>query len=50
MINDNVQAIILAAGKSTRFNTGSSKLVERICGKEMIVHTTNVLKPVLLSL
>ena len=44
MINDNVQAIILAAGKSTRFNTGSSKLVERICGKEMIVHTTNVLK------
>ncbi|HBR70771.1 TPA: hypothetical protein DIC20_00445 [Candidatus Dependentiae bacterium] len=44
MINDKVQAIILAAGKSTRFNTDSSKLVERICGKEMIVHTTSLLK------
>jgi len=44
MVNKNVQAIILAAGKSTRFNTGKSKLVERICGKEMVVHTTSLLE------
>jgi len=44
MINDKVQAVILAAGKSTRFSTDSSKLVERICGKEMIIHTTSLLK------
>jgi len=44
MANDKIQAIILAAGKSTRFNTGGSKLTERICGKEMIIHTTRILE------
>jgi len=44
MINNKVQAIILAAGKSKRFATGTSKLVERICGKEMIIHTTSLLE------
>lgn len=44
MINDTVQAIILAAGKSTRFNNGTSKEIAPICGKEMIVHTTSLLE------
>lgn len=44
MANEKIQAIILAAGKSTRFNTGRSKLTERICGKEMIIHTTRILE------
>lgn len=33
-----IQAIILAAGKSTRFNTGNSKLLEKLCGQEMILY------------
>ncbi len=37
-----IQAIILAAGKSTRFNTGRSKLLERLCGQEMILYTTKL--------
>lgn len=44
MINDTVQAIILAAGKSTRFNNDTSKELASICGKEMIVHTTSLLE------
>lgn len=40
----NVQAIILAAGKSTRFNTKRTKLLEKICGKEMIVYPLELLK------
>lgn len=40
----NIQAIILAAGKSTRFNTGKSKLVEKICGQEMILYPTKLLE------
>lgn len=43
MSNARVQAVILAAGKSSRFNNDRSKLVEPICGKEMIVHTTQLL-------
>src|SRR5579871_4996801 len=38
----NVQAIILAAGKATRFGTGKSKLLEKICGQEMILYPTKV--------
>jgi len=44
MINNNIQAVILAAGRSTRLNTGNSKLVAPICGKPMLIHTTNVLE------
>ncbi len=44
MVNNKIQAVILAAGKSARFNTGNSKLIERICGKEMIIHTTRLLE------
>jgi bifunctional UDP-N-acetylglucosamine pyrophosphorylase/glucosamine-1-phosphate N-acetyltransferase len=39
-----IQGIILAAGKSTRFKTNNSKLLEKICGQEMILFTTKLLK------
>lgn len=41
-----VQAIVLAAGKSTRFNTQKSKLLEKICGQEMIVYVTKTLQAI----
>ena len=44
MFSNKVQAIILAAGKSTRFNTGRTKLLEKICGQEMILYTTRLLE------
>lgn len=44
MISKNVQAVILAAGRSARFNTDQSKLLARICGKEMILYTTSLLE------
>ena len=34
----NTQAILLAAGKSTRLQTGNTKLVEKICGQEVILY------------
>jgi len=43
-MNTNLQAIILAAGKSSRFKTNSSKLLEKICGQEMILYVTNLLE------
>ena len=43
MFSNKVQAIVLAAGKSTRFNTGRTKLLEKICGQEMILYTTRLL-------
>lgn len=39
---NHIQAIILAAGKSTRFNTGRTKLAEKICGQEIITYVTTV--------
>lgn len=39
----NCQAIILAAGKSSRFNTGRSKLVEPICGQPMVLYPVQVM-------
>ena len=39
----NVQAVILAAGKSSRLKTGKTKLVEKICGREMILYPTTLL-------
>ena len=38
-----IQAIVLAAGKSSRFKTGRTKLMEKICGREMILYPTEVL-------
>ena len=43
MFGQKMQAIVLAAGKSSRFQTGKSKLVETICGQEMILFSTNLL-------
>lgn len=40
----NLQAIVLAAGKSTRLNTDKSKMIEKICGQEMILYTTRLLE------
>ncbi len=37
-----VQAVILAAGKSSRFKTGKTKLVEKLCGQEMVVYPTKL--------
>jgi bifunctional UDP-N-acetylglucosamine pyrophosphorylase/glucosamine-1-phosphate N-acetyltransferase len=44
MIHDDTQVIILAAGKSTRFRTGKTKLLEKICGQEMIVYPTKLFR------
>ncbi len=38
----NIQAIILAAGKSSRFKTGKNKLLEKICGQEMVLYPTRL--------
>jgi len=43
-MNNNLQAIILAAGKSTRFNTEKTKLAETICGQSMILFPTKLLE------
>ena len=39
-----MQAILLAGGKSSKFNTGKSKLIEKICGKEMILYPIDLLR------
>jgi len=44
MIAKKIQAIILAAGKSTRFNTGRTKLIEKICGQEMVLYPIKLFK------
>jgi bifunctional UDP-N-acetylglucosamine pyrophosphorylase / glucosamine-1-phosphate N-acetyltransferase len=38
-----VQAVILAAGKSSRFNTGTTKLSVTLCGQEMIAYPAQLL-------
>ncbi len=44
MTTKDLQAIVLAAGKSTRFKTEKSKLTEKICGREMILYVTKLLE------
>lgn len=39
-----MQAIVLAAGKSTRLKNSRNKLTEHICGQPMIVFTTKMLQ------
>jgi len=39
-----LQAIILAAGKATRFKSERSKLCEKICGQKMILYSTKLLE------
>jgi bifunctional UDP-N-acetylglucosamine pyrophosphorylase / glucosamine-1-phosphate N-acetyltransferase len=43
-MSTNIQAVILAAGKATRFNTGRTKLAETICGQAMILFPTKLLE------
>ena len=43
MQKNNIQGIVLAAGKSTRLKTGRSKLLEPICGREMVSYPTKLL-------
>ena len=43
-IINNTRAIILAAGKSTRFNTEKTKLLYSICGQAMILYPIKMLK------
>lgn len=38
-----LQAIILAAGKATRFNTNKTKLLEPICGQPMVLYPITML-------
>lgn len=40
----NIQAVILAAGKSSRFKTDKSKLLHKICGQKIIIYVTRVLE------
>src|SRR5436190_4987182 len=44
IMKNSVQAIILAAGKSTRFNTEKTKLAEPLCGQPMILFCTKLLQ------
>ena len=37
-----LEAVILAAGKSERFKTGNTKLLEPICGQAMILYATRL--------
>jgi bifunctional UDP-N-acetylglucosamine pyrophosphorylase/glucosamine-1-phosphate N-acetyltransferase len=39
----NLQAIVLAAGKSTRFNINRTKMLEKICGQEMLLYPLQLL-------
>lgn len=43
------QAVILAGGKSTRFNTGRTKLAEKICGQELILYATKLFESLSLA-
>jgi bifunctional UDP-N-acetylglucosamine pyrophosphorylase/glucosamine-1-phosphate N-acetyltransferase len=44
MLEKNLQAVLLAGGRSTRFKTGKTKLLERICGQEMVLYATSLLE------
>src|ERR1700733_13731738 len=48
-MNTKVQAIILAAGKSTRFNTEKTKLATTLCGQAMILFPTKLLEDLEIS-
>lgn len=43
-MRDKLQAIIMAAGRSSRFKTNRSKLTEKICGQAMILFVTKTLE------
>lgn len=39
---DKLQSVILAAGKSTRFNSSGTKLIEKVCGRPIVVYTAKL--------
>ena len=43
MIAD-IQAIVLAGGMTKRFNSGKTKLKEKLCGKELLLYPLSLLK------
>lgn len=43
-MKDQLQSIVMAAGRSSRFKTNRSKLCEKICGQEMILYVTKTLE------
>ncbi len=43
-LQSTLQAIVLAGGRSTRFNTGRTKLLEKICGRPMLLYITKRLE------
>lgn len=43
-VQPHVQAIVLAAGKSSRFKTGTTKLAYTLCGKEMVLYPLTMLQ------
>lgn len=45
-----VQTIILAAGRSSRFNTDTSKLLYTLCGQPMLVNVIKALQPLSLPI
>ena len=49
MMQKSLQAIVLAGGVSEHFQTGKTKLIEKICGKEMILYPLELLKTLNLS-
>lgn len=42
MHTESIQVVVLAAGKSKRFNTGSSKLLAHLCGRKIILYPMDV--------
>lgn len=43
MLNEHIQAVVLAAGKSSRLKSGNNKMLEKICGQEMILFPLKML-------
>ncbi|MFC1842326.1 bifunctional UDP-N-acetylglucosamine diphosphorylase/glucosamine-1-phosphate N-acetyltransferase GlmU [Candidatus Dependentiae bacterium] len=43
-LREELQAVVLSAGKSTRFKTGNTKLIEKICGRPMILYPAKLLE------
>jgi bifunctional UDP-N-acetylglucosamine pyrophosphorylase/glucosamine-1-phosphate N-acetyltransferase len=41
---ENVQAVVLAAGRGTRFKSNKSKMLETICGQEMVLFVVKLLE------
>ncbi len=44
MIGGDTQAVVLAAGRSRRFNAQTSKLLAPLCGQEMVIYVTKALE------